>query len=346
MRQISTLRDLKERLQAGFDKNEASLDEFGKTYSNHLKAYLVESNYLDPNLVRCPSGGWQKLDSNGWYTNKGGKYPKALFLDSTKDRVWIIYSIIDAPTSDKIIDDWIKNTKGIDKCWLSRNQLLYWKDRDPWYEKGLGLKFSDGLTPDEDSANFSLKAWYGANRHIPGLEDVLTKAREHFAIYSVRWQKISNGSVSISAEWYSNGKATINRAEDVDEVLISVAEIAKRYDNSLKIATELRNTTMGAFEIDFSQEINLDAFSDIVMKGIGEMKLWLVETQNEVDFRRFRGIDLHTWDRVLLDVGPDFAYLTIPGKGCVNAAPRIAVIQGEDNAGRTSIFHDGVEIFV
>lgn len=129
-------------------------------------------------------------------------------------------------------------------------------------------------------------------------------------------------------------------------MLISIAEIAKRYDGSLKMATELRNTTMGAFEIDFSQEINLDAFSDVVMKGTGEMKLWLVETQKEIDFRRFRGVDLHTWDRVLLDVGPDFAYLTIPGKGCVNAAPRIAVIQGEDNAGRTSIFHDGVEIFV
>lgn len=158
MRQILTLRDLKERLQAGFDKNEESLDEFGKTYSNHLKAYLVESNYLTPNVVRCPSGEWHKLDSNGWYANKGGIFPEAFFLDSTRDRVWIIYSIIDASTSDKIIDDWIKNTKGIDKCWLSRKQLLQWKDKDSWNEKGLGLKFSDGLTPDEESANFSLKA--------------------------------------------------------------------------------------------------------------------------------------------------------------------------------------------
>jgi len=55
---------------------------------------------------------------------------------------------------------------------------------------------------------------------------------------------------------------------------------------------------------------------------------------------------IHTWDRVLLDVGPDFAYLTVPGKGCINAAPRIAAIQGEDNAGRTHIYHDGVEVFV
>ncbi len=75
------------------------------------------------------------------------------------------------------------------------------------------------------------------------------------------------------------------------------------------------------------------------------MNLWLVEVEAEPDFRRFKGIDLHTWDRVLLDVGPNFVYLTIPGSGCVNGAPRLAVVQGEDNSGKASIYHDGVEVF-
>ena len=140
-------------------------------------------------------------------------------------------------------------------------------------------------------------------------------------------------------------RATINRALDVDEALISVAEMANRYADSLKEATELREKTMGAFELDFSQQIDLDAFSKKVATGTGEMKLWLVETESQDDFKRFRGVDLHTWDRILMDVGPDFAYITVPGKGCINAAPRIAAIQGEDNAGKTSIYHDGVEVF-
>jgi hypothetical protein len=75
------------------------------------------------------------------------------------------------------------------------------------------------------------------------------------------------------------------------------------------------------------------------------MRLWLVETESESDFKRFAGVDLHTWDRVLLDVAPQYAFLTIPGRGCVNAAPRLATIQGEDNAGRTSISFDGVDVF-
>jgi hypothetical protein len=70
-----------------------------------------------------------------------------------------------------------------------------------------------------------------------------------------------------------------------------------------------------------------------------------MEIEHHEDFRRYKGVDLHTWDRILLDVGLDYAYLTIPGKGCVNAAPRLAVLQGEDNAGVTTIYHDGVEVF-
>jgi len=191
----------------------------------------------------------------------------------------------------------------------------------------------------------SLKAWHGANRYVPRLDEILNAVQDQFALYSIRYQKRSGGSISISAEWYSNGKITINRAADVDEVLISIAEMANRYADSLEEATDLRNKTMAPFEIDFSQPISLDAFSDTVSKGRGDMKLWLVEIESEPDFKRFKGIDLHTWDRVLLDVGPDFVYLTIPGSGCVNGAPRLAVVQGEDNSGKASIYHDGVEVF-
>lgn len=332
-------------MQAGFDNNEESLELFGKTYSTQLKAYLLESNHLNLNNIRCPIGNWRKLDAKGWYGNYGGEFPNTLFLDSTRDRVWIVYSIMEATESDLFIENWTRSTKGLDNCWLSRRQLLHFEGMGSWSRRGLGLRFSDGLSPEEEQGHFSLKAWHGASRYIPGLDDLLDNAKEQFAIHSVRWQKRMNGSVAISAEWYSNGKVTINRAIDVDEVIISIAEMANRYANALIEATELHETTMGAFELDFSQEIDLEAFSSTVDKGKGDMRLWLVETETDDDFRRFKGVDLHTWDRVLLDLGGDFAYLTIPGKGCVNAAPRIAVIQGEDNAGKTSIFHDGVEVF-
>ena len=336
---------MKTILQAGLERNEESLESFGKTYATQLKAYLIESNHLTLNAVGCPLGEWCSLDVRGWYGNREASSPNSLFLDATRERVWIVYSIMDASESDMYVDKWIKGKKGLDHCWLSRKQLLRWENMESWTRRGMGLRFSDGLSPEDEQGNFSLKAWHGAGNYLSGIEDVLDKAKELFAIYAVRWQKRTNGSVAISTEWYSNGKVTINRATDVDEVLATIGEVANRYSDSLKHATNLRDKTMAAFEIDFTQKIDLKAFSNIVASGIGEMRLWLVETEVHSDFRRFKGVDLHTWDRVFLDVGTNFAYLTIPGKGCVNAAPRIATIQGEDNAGKTTVYHDGVEVF-
>ena len=346
MRPVHSLRDFKELLQAGFESNEESLEAFGKTYSTQLKAYLVESNKPVPDSFPGALGSWRMIDPSGWYSNLSAESPNTLFLDSTRDRVWIIYSLLDATESDLIVDNWVENTNGLDSCWLSRGHLLHWEKLDGWNRRGIGLRFSDGLSPEENAGNFSLKAWHGANRYVEGLDEILKIAQDRFAIYSVRFQKKSGGSISISAEWYSDGKITINRALDADEVLVSVSEMANRYADFLKEATNLRDQTLAPFEIDFSKRIeDLDAFTSTVTKGQGVMKLWLVEIEGDRDFRRFKGVDLHTWDRILLDVGPDYVYITIPGKGCVNAAPRLAVLQGEDNARKAFIYHDGMEVF-
>lgn len=288
---------------------------------------------------------WKRLESTEWYVNISGKYPYKFFLDTGLKRVWVLYSLLDAKNSDKMVKSWIEGRKGLDNCWLSRKHLLHWDKYESWTSRGYGFKFSDGLYSKEEAGNLSIKAWYRPNRSIEGIDAIIKSAKENFAIHSSRWDKRDNGSITMSTEWYSNGKVTVNRGTDVDETLLTISEMAYKYFDSLNYATNIRNKSMGAFELNFRQEINLDYFSKTVLKGTGEMKLWLIEVEHGSDFRRFKGLDLHTWDRVLLDIGLNYAYITIPGKGCVNAVPRIATIQGESSAGRTSIYHDGVEIF-
>ncbi|MBZ4037877.1 hypothetical protein K6T82_24240, partial [Flavobacterium sp. 17A] len=93
---------------------------------------------------------------------------------------------------------------------------------------------------------------------------------------------------------------TIQKAEDIDEVLLSIITTARTYEEAIEEATDLRDKKMGAFELDFSQGIDLDAFSKVVSSGKGNMNLWLVETETRDNdtFKRFKGVDLHTWDRV------------------------------------------------
>ena len=346
MKRIRTLSDFKDKVQAVFENDDEKLGLYGVTTHPQLKAYLIEANCKRLDEAPCPIGTWKALDSGGWYVNESDSMQDMLVLDASRERVWKLYSMLEIAESDTIvIDNWIRTKRGLDHCWLSREQLLHWEGKAQWEQRGLGLRFEDGLYPEDEAGKFSVKAWHGANRYIPELGSLLEAAKKNFAIHSVRWQKRNGGSVSFVAEWYSNGKVTVNRAEDVDQVLSIVTDMALRYENALSHATNLRDTKWGAFEIGFNQKIDLDLFDDVVTKGKGDMKLWLVEVENEPDFRRYKGVDTHNWDRILLDIAPDFALLTIPQSGCVNAAPRIATIQGEDNAGKTTVLFDGVELF-
>jgi len=344
MSKIHTLNDIKKLFQAGFDDNEETLFWFNKATKPQLKAYLIESNQKKIENFNFTFGRWRKIVSTDWYVLDSGQYHDSIFINASGDRVWTLYTIENAKDSDIFVERWVDDNIGLDRCWLSRGYLHHKKDKSNWEQKGIGLKYLDGLADEDEAGQFSLKAWYG-NRQIEGLDKIIKEASDKLAIHSTRWKKISMGETKISMEMYSEGKITINRAEDIDETLIEVSETATRYEDELVDASKMRDDKIGAFELNFKQKIDLDSFSKTVKKGKGQMRLWLTETESEDDFKRFKGVDLHNWDRVLIDIGEEYAYITVPGKGCINAVPRIATLQGEDNAGHTSIFYDGAEIF-
>lgn len=100
---------------------------------------------------------------------------------------------------------------------------------------------------------------------------------------------------------------------------------------------------LGTVEIAFSAALDLAAFRRDVAGGRDPLQLWLVETESVPDFARFRGVDLTTWARVLIDAGPDFLFVTVPG-GVADAdlgvARRIAPLLCRD--GTFGICRDGV----
>lgn len=348
MGKITTIKDLKRYIQFLLEKNEEALEEDGKEHWTQLKSYLIEINQ---NLLReppSPSGSWRPLDIPGWYINTVSDDPntnEAFILNKTGNRVWTIFSLAEAKTSDYLIEKMVGGTHGLDYCWLTRNLLKYWADKENWMERGVGIRFEDGLKPEEARSYLSMKAWYGAQEIDHEIRDIIQNLSEKYAINSLRWQKINNGEIILSSEWYSNGKVTINRAIDVEEALQCIIHMALVYEDELQEATKIRDNVYAPFEIEFSRKIDLDGFTEVTSKGIGELKLWLIDLESEGDYRRYSGVDLHTWDRVLLGVAPEYAHLVVPIDGCVNAAPRFATVQGEGSAGRTSISIDGVEVF-
>ena len=69
MKSIHSLKDIKERLQAGFHNKEDAIQDFGERNGTQLKAYLIENNNVGPSEVGCPIGEWKELEDKKWFVN-------------------------------------------------------------------------------------------------------------------------------------------------------------------------------------------------------------------------------------------------------------------------------------
>lgn len=154
------------------------------------------------------------------------------------------------------------------------------------------------------------------------------------------------GDDGTTGEWYPDGRAVIGSSEDVDSVILTANMVSDHYYDELDLATERRNRTNGSFELSFPERVDLDRLLGSISGGTVDLRMWMVETERGSEITRFGGVDMHTWDRVLLDVGPDFTYVTIPGNGCVDAVPRFATVEGRTMADRVRIHCDGSEVFI
>lgn len=329
-----TLREFTSLFEKSLSENIDSAD-----YSNspHLKVQLIESNTDEIPSIDGFSMWMRFEDTAYWfYCIRDHEY---IVINKFSPRIWAAFSLMKVSSFSKIIDSWIKNTINLDKCWIPSSRIKKIGNKNNWLERGIGLKYHDLLADDDSQAKVSLKAWYGPN-------ETLTKAigllQESFAVSSYRFKDNSSSSVS---EWYSNGKITFNSSDDSETVLDSVLQIMKYYNDEITRATKLRDESKSCFEFTFNQNIDLERYSDFVDKGKSDLQLWMVEIESLSDFKRYRGVDMHTWDRIFLDLGKDYAYMTIPGKGCVNAAPRLVSIQGETIMGKTHVYYNGDEIF-
>lgn len=306
--------------------------------SPHLKVQLVESNVVDvPSIPGCSD--WRVLDGTSrWYVCDG---PDGYFvLNKANDRVWALYSMIKVGPFVKAVDSWIGGDLKLDNCWISQGCLRRTMEVLNWSERGIGLRFEDCTAKGSSRTSISIKAWYGDDARVG---ELFSKAREDFSINSLRMKSLADDETT--SEWYTSGRITFNSSEDVDTAIYAVTDVCNRYGDELARATSLRDSERGSFEFEFSRDVDLDRYEAGVSKGMSDLKLWMVKTEDQGDFRRFKGVDTHTWDTVFLDLGQDYAYMAVPGDGCVNAAPRMVAVQGESVTGRTRVYYDGNEIF-
>ena len=79
----------------------------------------------------------EKLDAEHWHVNDGGHSPGTLFLDSTRKRVWILYSLLDASESDGAVSKWIEGINGLDRAGFPATSCCLSEESNRGKRKGL-----------------------------------------------------------------------------------------------------------------------------------------------------------------------------------------------------------------
>lgn len=331
-----TIFDFKEQALSNLQSDS---EKDGGRKQTHLKIQLVEVNTDEIPQIKGYSE-WKSLEGTGnWFIcdNSSDYY----ILNKVNERIWSVYSLAKVESFTRTINTWINGNLMLDNCWTSPGSIQKLMNKMNWSECGVGLRYEDCTAMSNERTSVSIRAWYGNDERIG---EMFHDARKDFSVSSLRMK--SKGDDETRSEWYTNGRATINSSEDVDTVIYAVNKISDHYRNELEQATKWRNEEKGSFEFSFSRKVDLDRYDARVSKGTQDLKMWMISTERSSDFIRFGGVDMHTWDRILLDMGEDYAFMTIPGKGCVNAAPRLVTVQGETVTGKTKVYYNGDEIFV
>ncbi len=65
--------------------------------------------------------------------------------------------------------------------------------------------------------------------------------------------------------------------------------------------------------VKFDSSFDIDECHMAFMKNLKKYGLWLVEVEwVSEDFRRFRGVDTKSWERVIMAMGNDYMWFTKP----------------------------------
>lgn len=316
--------------------------------STSLKTYLVELHlhgqspeaalnatpFRDVSPTREPSL-WLLHDA------EGGAY----FLDLLNERFPLVHTITYTNHSDRAIEQFVRDTRGADRCWLPSTFLL---GQD--LGRVIGFRFfhqrvTEGLADSEESQAlakdlgrphapaFRLKIAEYANAG----EDLAALRQSGLfgfrsAIQSLAWRRTRPDTPGqfIHDEIWSQGKVSAY-GTSWESHLANVLTVRDRYANvldtletnyALRTAEHLTGTPID-IRLEGAPISDPAAFLDDLLRGRAPFRLWGIPTPISDGHVAADAIDLHTGHRVSLDVTRDRIRLYLRTETCGNVFMRL-----------------------
>jgi len=170
IQRIGDTGDLRSYLEDVLDKKRYKKEEGEEStaFKGKIKTYLIESN--SPNLNSLKQDRVLIKDTPDknlkvFMFNKNGKNYE-LYLDTTDERFWRIYSLYESEKTQKIINNWVlRNNSKLDFVWFPSSLLEKYMGLGT--ETGFSLKYINKFSTNGDKRiNVSMRFWGDGGKDI------------------------------------------------------------------------------------------------------------------------------------------------------------------------------------
>ena len=347
---VRTRRDLEEYV------GQALLDEYYfreegeivRQVSTFLKTYLLEIHprQLDPVEVIAGSGVGElreTAEQSLWHLvdSKGESY----FFDFLEPRYPLLHTIAPTGSSDPLVAR-LANSAQVDYCWFPSDWLRHSLEGQVF---GFRLFFQHGLQGLEESSEaealrkelgrdappafrLRLSDFIGAESDLESLT-TSTQFGSQAALDSLAWRFWDESGLFIHDEVWHNGKVTAYGTswdKHLDSMLslqLSYGNLVRQIEEETSLTTRSGRLSGSPFSVRLASSpiVDVEAFAMSIVDPRSPVRLSGLADQLNEGAWYVEAVDLHTNDRVSLDISADSIRAYIRDGACGNVLPRLLV---------------------
>ncbi|MCG2717569.1 MAG: hypothetical protein L6408_01885 [Nanoarchaeota archaeon] len=330
---------------------------------NLLKTYIVESNLKSvhelPKLEHFETNVVKTEDKYLFIlTVKKGEEKAQFFIDTINPRFWIFHSVGRSIFTDSFITKFIGVTLNrLDHPWFPTQFMEQIGEKEQF--RGFTLKYeNEFIKKEEDEVDnvpirtLSMRLW---GNTAPKVLNVLRKdddLRHSVALSGVGIKHFVNHTDFVIDDISSWAKFTA-KGTSIDGHFYIVGDIQKRYQN---IITIIENNWLSYSKSEYGYRFEGQPLTIVLKKPVEDLnnflpdlissrrpfRLWGIRKFLDKDFVKINAIDLHTGDKLNMEMTHEWIRIYLPENTCGNTVLRLftniqhyydseAILEGGEN---------------
>lgn len=290
--------------------------------------------------------------------------PITAYLDFSNPRFWLLHSMSDSDSLDRLVSHWINDLPELDRAWFPVGLLNLYSLKGKL--RGIGLDYSnkwyqeakyaaDVERGDPSSYNESVFKMQLRSRQAGRV--LKTMQSEHGEPHSARLSKVSveiDGSISdikYDGKVTGRGKSFTHHVATTSSILDTYAEQIRLVERNYAIAGVKDGTgiTLSGSPITFKLPTpieDLKVFCDAMFSASEPFRLWGDPVRVSDRLYRIHGLDLHSARTLAFEVSPTFIRVYLPRGSCGNSVLRLYTnLQARYDALVTAVSNGGESVF-